>query len=137
MTDHIFLVCVNNNGYRASLELNKRYRQVIDLDAERHGLVRIIDESGEAYLYARSRFMCAHRCGNVYENDRQPAPASSPNARILRNVFFIIVGYLSILWGVSITKFDDGVVLSSIVVLAGFGLGTAGFWGIWNLGRRD
>jgi len=51
-----FAVCINNEGYRASLELGKLYRIVPDKQAQTHGLVRIIDESGEDYAYAANRF---------------------------------------------------------------------------------
>ena len=51
-----FLVCVNNDGYEASLELRKLYENMPDKEAERHGQVRIIDESGEDYLYQASYF---------------------------------------------------------------------------------
>ncbi len=51
-----FVVCVNNEGYEASLELRKLYEAIPDKEAERHGQVRIIDESGEDYLYPASYF---------------------------------------------------------------------------------
>ena len=51
-----FLLCVNNEGYEASLELRKLYENIPDKDAERHGQVRIIDESGEDYLYPADYF---------------------------------------------------------------------------------
>jgi len=51
-----FLLCVNNEGYEASLELRKLYENIPDKDAERHGQVRIIDESGEDYLYPAKYF---------------------------------------------------------------------------------
>ena len=50
-----FLLCVENQGYEASLELRKLYENIPDKEAERHNQVRIIDESGEDYLYP-SRF---------------------------------------------------------------------------------
>lgn len=46
-----FVVCVKNSGYPASLELHKIYRVIPDEDAAGSGDVRIIDESGEDYLY--------------------------------------------------------------------------------------
>ena len=46
-----FLLCVDNEGYEASLEVRKLYEKVPDKEAERHKQVRIIDESGEDYLY--------------------------------------------------------------------------------------
>ena len=52
---HKFLVCIDNGGYEAALELRKLYENIPDKEAERHNQVRIIDESGEDYLYP-SRF---------------------------------------------------------------------------------
>ncbi|MBT9139242.1 MAG: hypothetical protein DDT31_01824 [Syntrophomonadaceae bacterium] len=46
-----FLICVKNNGYEASLEVRKLYESISDRQAERHNQIRIIDESGEDYLY--------------------------------------------------------------------------------------
>ena len=46
-----FVVCIDNSGYPASLELHKIYRLIPDADAARDGDVRIVDESGEDYLY--------------------------------------------------------------------------------------
>jgi hypothetical protein len=52
-----FVVCVRNEGYEASLERNKIYTTVLDRDAERDGDLRIIDESGEDYLFSADRFV--------------------------------------------------------------------------------
>ncbi len=46
-----FAVCVRNEGYEASLELHKIYRVLPDLEGEQEGDIRVIDESGEDYLY--------------------------------------------------------------------------------------
>ena len=51
-----FVVCVRNTGYPASLELRKIYQALPDADAETHGLVRVVDESGEDYLYPEKFF---------------------------------------------------------------------------------
>ena len=51
-----FFVCVENDGYPASLEKRKIYVALRDADAEKHGLLRIVDESGDDYLYAKSLF---------------------------------------------------------------------------------
>jgi hypothetical protein len=51
-----FAVCIKNRGYEASLEVGKLYRIVPDEDAEKHGYLRIVDESGEDYGYSASRF---------------------------------------------------------------------------------
>ena len=51
-----FVVCIENAGYPASLELHKIYRIVPDAAAARDGDVRIVDESGEDYLYPADWF---------------------------------------------------------------------------------
>ena len=52
-----FVVCINNADYPASLELHKIYRVLVDKDTTSEGDIRIIDESGEDYLYSSSRFV--------------------------------------------------------------------------------
>lgn len=52
-----FVVCVANAGFPASLELRKLYQTLPDAAAEQHGLLRVIDESGEDYLYPRQMFL--------------------------------------------------------------------------------
>lgn len=56
MSNHSFVVCVNNDDYAASLEVRKLYEILPDEDAAKHGQVRIIDESGDDYLYPESFF---------------------------------------------------------------------------------
>jgi hypothetical protein len=51
-----FAVCVNNKGYPASLEVGKLYRVIPDDEAEKHGYLRVVDESGEDYAYSSERF---------------------------------------------------------------------------------
>lgn len=51
-----YLLCVDNEGYEASLEIRKLYEKIPDKEAERHNQVRIIDESGEDYLYPSRLF---------------------------------------------------------------------------------
>jgi hypothetical protein len=48
------VVCVSNEGYRGSLEKRKIYVALRDSEAESHGLLRIIDESGQDYLFPKS-----------------------------------------------------------------------------------
>ena len=50
------VLCVRNDGYRASLDLGKFYISLADRDAESEGQLRVIDESGEDYLYPKSFF---------------------------------------------------------------------------------
>ncbi|HVU40961.1 MAG TPA: hypothetical protein VHD86_07930 [Xanthobacteraceae bacterium] len=51
-----FVVCVNNQGYSASLEKRKIYLSLRDPAAEKHGLMRVVDESGDDYLYPKGFF---------------------------------------------------------------------------------
>ena len=57
VSDVRFAICVDNSGYPVSLELRKIYRVVPDKDAERDGDLRVIDESGEDYLYPADYFV--------------------------------------------------------------------------------
>ena len=52
-----FVVCVKNRGYRASLVVRRIYELVPDPEASGRGLFRVIDESGEDYLYPSSFFV--------------------------------------------------------------------------------
>ncbi len=56
-TESRFVVCVDNTDYQASLEMHKIYRVVPDSDAAMDGDIRVIDESGEDYLYSKDRFV--------------------------------------------------------------------------------
>ena len=51
-----FVVCLSNGGYAASLEVRKLYPYIDDADAEGENLIRVIDESGEDYLYPAKLF---------------------------------------------------------------------------------
>ena len=52
-----FVLCIRNRGYEASLEPRKVYRVLSDPEAERDSLLRVIDESGEDYLFPSSLFV--------------------------------------------------------------------------------
>lgn len=52
-----FAICVNNSDYPASLELHKIYRVLPDEDAATDGDLRVVDESGEDYLYPADYFV--------------------------------------------------------------------------------
>jgi len=52
-----FAVCINNSEYPASLELHKIYRVIPDEEAAQDGDIRVIDESGEDYLYPAHWFV--------------------------------------------------------------------------------
>ncbi|GHT96451.1 hypothetical protein AGMMS49545_21420 [Betaproteobacteria bacterium] len=49
-------LCLSNEGYEIDLEAFKAYRIVEDENATRHGCIRIVDESGEDYVYPAGRF---------------------------------------------------------------------------------
>jgi hypothetical protein len=52
-----FVLCVRNGTYKASLEPRKIYRVVNDPQAEARSLLRVIDESGEDYLFPARLFV--------------------------------------------------------------------------------
>jgi len=52
-----YAVCIRNAGYAASLEVRKLYPVLDDPDAETNDLIRVIDESGEGYLYPKRYFV--------------------------------------------------------------------------------
>ena len=66
-----FAICVRNDRYPVSLELRKRYRVLPDKFADEHQMIRVIDESGEDYLYP-SRFF-------VRVDDRCHATRDAPD----------------------------------------------------------
>jgi hypothetical protein len=51
------VLCVSNQGYRASLIVRRVYAMLPDDAAEEHGLLRVIDESGEDYLFPEALFV--------------------------------------------------------------------------------
>jgi hypothetical protein len=51
-----FVVCLRNKGYEVSLERRKIYQVLPDPEAMKHKQIRVIDESGEDYLYPQSFF---------------------------------------------------------------------------------
>jgi hypothetical protein len=55
--EHRFMICVRNEGHPASLELRKLYQVIPDQAALKRHMVRIIDESGEDYLYPEEYFV--------------------------------------------------------------------------------
>jgi hypothetical protein len=62
-----FVVCVRNDEYEGALELRKIYEVLEDADAEPHELIRVVDESGEDYLYPREWFLPLQLPHNVAE----------------------------------------------------------------------
>ena len=51
-----YVVCIANRGYRVSLVVRRLYRVIPDKDAAQRGLVRVVDESGDDYLYPKKLF---------------------------------------------------------------------------------
>ena len=51
-----FMICVDNQGYESSLETRKLYEILPDKLAEKHSQIRVLDESGEDYLYPEDFF---------------------------------------------------------------------------------
>lgn len=51
-----FVVCLDNTGYDASLDVRKIYRVLADSKGEKLGMLRVVDESGEDYLYPKKLF---------------------------------------------------------------------------------
>lgn len=56
-TEKQFAVCIRNEGYEESLEPRKIYEVLEDTTAAAHGMIRVIDEEGEDYLYPRGWFL--------------------------------------------------------------------------------
>jgi primosomal protein N' len=62
-----FAVCVRNDEYEESLELRKIYEVLDDPPAAKHGMIRVIDEEGEDYLYPREWFLSIHLPHHIEE----------------------------------------------------------------------
>ena len=60
-----FVICVNNSGYEVSLERRKLYQLIPDEVAAKHHQLRVVDESGEDYLYPESYFLPVALSENV------------------------------------------------------------------------
>lgn len=58
--DVVFMLCIENKNYPSSLEFGKIYRVIADEKASRHKMLRVIDESGEDYLYPESYFVAVN-----------------------------------------------------------------------------
>lgn len=57
MSGHTFAICIKNEDYKASLELRKLYEVLPDTKSEQLGMVRVVYESGEDYLYPQEFFV--------------------------------------------------------------------------------
>jgi hypothetical protein len=57
VSGHTFAICIKNEDYEVSLELRKLYEVLPDSKSEQLGMVRVVDESGEDYLYPQAFFV--------------------------------------------------------------------------------
>ncbi len=64
-SSHQLVICVKNEAYPASLEKRKIYEAILDPAAEKHGQLRVIDESGEDYLYPKDYFILVSLPKNI------------------------------------------------------------------------
>lgn len=55
-----FVICIDNSDYPASLEIRKIYEAIPDSDAAQIGQIRVVDESGEDYLFPEACFIDAN-----------------------------------------------------------------------------
>ena len=62
-----FALCLNNEGYPASLEVGKLYPVIEDDQASAEDLIRVVDESGEDYAFSANRFHILQLPSNVEE----------------------------------------------------------------------
>ena len=80
--------CINNQGYEVSLEMSATYNAIHDVEAPKHQMVHIIDETGEDYLYLKSRFIPATTFAALSEQAREEilsaANAHTPAEREFR-----------------------------------------------------
>ena len=56
-TSQSYFLCVKNRGYAASLQVRTVYPTLRDPEAEAHGMLRVVDESGEDYLFPAGLFV--------------------------------------------------------------------------------
>jgi hypothetical protein len=52
-----YVICINNKGYEVSLTLHKVYQVLTDPEAAEDGMIRVIDDTGEDYLFGEQRFV--------------------------------------------------------------------------------
>lgn len=56
-SDRYFVICIDNSEYPVSLERRKIYEAIRDSEAAKHAQIRVVDESGEDYLYSAALFV--------------------------------------------------------------------------------
>ncbi len=67
------VICINSDGYEVSLIAQKAYRTIPDEEAAQHGLIRVIDETEEDYLYPASHFVAVE---SARDTEGQPHAAA-------------------------------------------------------------
>lgn len=67
MKDSRFVICINNSAYPVSLEKLKIYKALSDPEAEKTQQIRVVDESGEDYLYPASCFIDANLSKETFD----------------------------------------------------------------------
>lgn len=67
MKNSKFVICIDNSNYPVSLERRKIYEALPDKDAEKMQHIRVIDESGEDYLYPASCFIDANLSKKTFD----------------------------------------------------------------------
>lgn len=70
-----FGICIDNKGYPASLEMMKLYEIVSDAEAAAEGMLRVVDGTGESYLYRADRFVVIEASVEVEQAYEQAALA--------------------------------------------------------------
>lgn len=60
-------ICINNEGYEVSLTKGKKYIVLPDEEANKHNLIRVIDDTGEDYLYNATRFKVSNKMALMCE----------------------------------------------------------------------
>jgi hypothetical protein len=76
-----FVLCIRNEDYQASLETRKIYREIADPKAEALGKLRLVDDTGEDYLFPCTDISgsCgSDRAGAVIEHQRELLPGGGP-----------------------------------------------------------
>ena len=76
------VVCIDNEGYEVSLDKRKCYVALREIKASDKGLLRIVDESGEGYLYPKTMFRTIALPDSVRKAVLAPASRSNSDARI-------------------------------------------------------
>jgi hypothetical protein len=75
------VVCVDNEGYAVSLEKRKIHVSLRDAGAEKHRMLRIVDESGEDYLYPKTFFRAIAPAAGREEGSSRGVKPTRPRRR--------------------------------------------------------